>query len=299
MSTITLELYITKPTGIEDAMKLDFPSTTTLGDVTLQIADRIGIPASQQQIKYNKNTIKLREDSLASLKLPNFAKLFIKQKEIKWADHIYAPEPSAFRKFIKTGVIFSVDTIDPEGKMGPKSNTDKSSSPIQFTFEVNRYWNRSYHPGDVISGKVMVNAIKAINATSLMVYFKGKEFREWEERPDSENNVSQEHHENHEHIREDIMVGHEALGSKIVQNGRLVPGTYEVPFEVHLPSHLPPSSFTHDKKNMFSGDKILWKKESVVYSFRARLKGSGTFKDYYEQFPIELKARNPPPESVQ
>lgn len=194
-----------------------------------------------------------------------------------------------------------MDTISPEGKIGPKSNTDKNSSPIQFTFEVDRYWNRSYYPGDTISGKVIVNATKAIKATSLMVYFKGKEFREWEEKPDrgtgvlkdSENNVSQQHHEHHEHIREDVMVGHEALGASIVQNGRLIPGTYEVPFEVHLPANLPPSRFIHDKYSLFSNDKILWKKVSVVYSFRARLKGSGTFKDYYEQFPIELKARNP------
>lgn len=90
MSTITLEIFITKSTGIQDVMKVDFPSTATLGDVTLQIADKIGIPASQQQIKSNKKTINLREDTLESLKLTNLAKLYIKRKDIKWADHICA-----------------------------------------------------------------------------------------------------------------------------------------------------------------------------------------------------------------
>ncbi|CAB9512280.1 Arrestin domain containing [Seminavis robusta] len=142
-----------------------------------------------------------------------------------------------------------------------------------LTFQIDQ---PTVQAGGVLSGSFVLRTTQQIAASSVEIYFRGKEYTY----------IEKGSGKNKKELRNKIEVTYHDLGShlatqRIVGGGYINPGAYEFPFEIILQDSLPPSMW------VYSDDDYA----KVEYCLRAKFKGSGVFADYEARRVINMLAK--------
>lgn len=139
--------------------------------------------------------------------------------------------------------------------------------------------------GTHFRGKVVLVATKEISAKEILVTLNGAEITKVEWTEYRESNGSRESFDRwDEGYRSFLAVEIPVQSFPVVQNCKVLPGSYEVPFDVELPEHIP-SSFSVKAR----GSECC-----IQYHLKVQLRGSGNLWDYKETKEVQVRGKSLP-----
>ena len=135
--------------------------------------------------------------------------------------------------------------------------------------------------GQHLRGQVHLNATKAIPAQELVLMLNGQEethvtWTEWTTEQGSNNREQRTRTDTGHRSFWAVKIPVETFA--VIQQGNVLPGQYDVPFDVELPEHIP-TSFRVD-----SGESHCF----IKYELKVQLRGSGKLWDYKETKQVKV-----------
>ena len=143
--------------------------------------------------------------------------------------------------------------------------------------------------GNHLRGKVTLDAKQEINARELVLTLNGEEvthveYTEWREDEGSRTQVTRED----KGYRSFLSVQIPVETFSVIQNGKVLPGLYNVPFDIELPEHIPSSLFVHDENSHCK----------IQYELKVQLRGSGKIWDYKQTKEVQIQGKSLPREPM-
>lgn len=176
--------------------------------------------------------------------------------------------------------------------------------------------------GQKLKGTIWGQVTKEISAREFIVELKGveKSHVSWQESSGSGDN----RHEVTRHgdaQRPIIQASISVMGSSVIQNGKIYPGMYQIPFSFDLPDTLPsslrvqsghgsrtggmPTDFNSIKQTMQQAPSMARGRNNddsygnceIEYEIKVRVLGSGVFSNYHCEAPVIIQAKPMDPDS--
>lgn len=151
--------------------------------------------------------------------------------------------------------------------------------------------NEIVSAGKQLQGKVVFDAKEEISAKEVLVTLNGEEITqvEWHETKEI-NGVRTRISKRDNGYRSFLSVQIPVESFPVIQNQKILPGQYDVPFAVELPDHIPSSLLVSEDVN----DSDC----RIQYEIKVQLRGSGNLSDYKQTKPVQVQGKSLPREAM-
>eukprot|EP00977_Amphora_coffeiformis_P011780 scaffold2872_cov193-Amphora_coffeaeformis.AAC.3 len=157
---------------------------------------------------------------------------------------------------------------------------------IEFEQQQQQQQQQPVCAGQHLRGKVTLDAKQEIPAKELLLTLNGEEvtrveYSEWHE----ENGVRNERTKTDTGYRAFLTAQIPVETFSVIQQGKVFPGKYQVPFDVELPEHIPSS---------FIVENGISNHCKIQYELKVQLRGSGNLWDYKQTKSVPIKGKSLP-----